>query len=157
MSDTRTVVGINDVWISVDIDDSSDVTIAIGTDTQETWPIEAFFAKDAPKLRELAAAITAAADHIDPPAPSGGASPTPTAEPRQQWAVQHPSVRTTAHNSPWSTLYTLSKLPGGTIVTRHSPDQPWTPTTECMCGGQRRDDGGHFVGCPVRVSGGSQP
>lgn len=67
--------------------------------------------------------------------------------PRRQWAVQHPKVITTAHNSEWSALYTLSKLPGGVLVTRDHPGQPWRPETECVC--ITVPDTGHYAGCPA--------
>ena len=66
--------------------------------------------------------------------------------PRRQWAVQHPQVITTAHDSEWSALYTLSKLPGGVLVTRDHPDEPWRPETECVC--ITVPDTGHYAGCP---------
>ncbi|MDF3046721.1 MAG: hypothetical protein K0R30_2949 [Ornithinibacter sp.] len=69
--------------------------------------------------------------------------------PPRQWAVQHPSVITTAHNSEHSALYTLSKLPGGVLVTRDHPDQPWRPETDCVC--VTVPDTGHYTGCPAAL------
>lgn len=77
---------------------------------------------------------------------SGEGRSEPTPAPRRQWAVEHPDVITTAHNSEWSVLYTLSKLPGGRIVVRDAPDQPWRSETACLC--VTVPDTGHYAGCP---------
>jgi hypothetical protein len=46
----------------------------------------------------------------------------------RQWAVRHPEVLLSVHRSRDSALYTLSKLPGGVLVTRMSDegDDAWT-------------------------------
>jgi hypothetical protein len=51
--------------------------------------------------------------------------------PHQQWAVRHPEVLLSVHTSRNAALYTLSKLPGGVLVTRMSDqgDDAWTPET----------------------------
>ena len=76
-------------------------------------------------------------------------------EPEQEWAVDHPEVRLSVHRSGWSVLFTLSKLPGGRIVTRRGPGEPWTPETACLCG--ERGDQPHYFGCPKRVAEWSTP
>lgn len=78
---------------------------------------------------------------------SGEGRSEPTPAPREQWAVEHPKVNLSAHNSPHSVLYTLSKLPGGRIVVRDAPDQPWRPETRCLCGESKPADR-HYTGCP---------
>jgi len=47
----------------------------------------------------------------------------------RQWAVRHPEVLLSVHGSRNSALYTLSKLPGGVLVTRMSDqgDDAWVP------------------------------
>jgi hypothetical protein len=90
--------------------------------------------------------LAGAPEHVLAALRSEQAAPAP----RQQWAVEHPDIITTAHNSEHSTLYTLSKLPGGVIVTRPGPDQPWTVETECMC--VTVPDTGHYAGCPAALS-----
>lgn len=54
-----------------------------------------------------------------------------TGEVFQQWAVQHPEVLLSVHTSRNAALYTLSKLPGGVLVTRMSneDDDAWAPET----------------------------
>lgn len=54
--------------------------------------------------------------------------PKPT---HQQWAVRHPEVLLSVHRSRDAALYTLSKLPGGVLVTRMSneDDDAWAPET----------------------------
>ncbi|MGW4114793.1 hypothetical protein ACWEFJ_28295 [Actinosynnema sp. NPDC004786] len=68
-------------------------------------------------------------------------------ERHQEWAVEHPSVTLVAHRSGWSVLYTLAHVPGGRIVTRHSPTEPWVPETACLCG-EAKPESGHLTGCP---------
>jgi hypothetical protein len=93
--------------------------------------------KHVPHGAKAARALSAVSSQDTPPPP------------RRQWAVQHPSVITTAHNSEWSALYTLSRLPGGVLVTRDHPDQPWRPETECVC--VTVPDTGHYAGCPAAL------
>lgn len=78
---------------------------------------------------------------------SGEDRPEPPPAPERQWAVEHPDVRLSVHRSEWSVLYTLSKLPGGRIVVRDAPDQPWRPETACLCG-SAKPEVGHLDGCP---------
>ncbi len=68
---------------------------------------------------------------------------------QRQWAVQHPTVQLTPHHSEHAVLYTLSRLPGGTLVVRDGPDQPWRPETGCVC--ITVPDTGHYAGCPAEV------
>jgi hypothetical protein len=66
----------------------------------------------------------------------------------QQWAVEHPEFTLIPHNSPHSVLFTADRIPGGRIVTRPNPREPWTPETACLCGHHKPDDR-HFKGCPA--------
>jgi hypothetical protein len=65
----------------------------------------------------------------DDPRPQGARLRKRPKPPPVEWAVKHPEVNVIAHRSPRSVLYTLSQLPGGTLLRRVNGGE-WQDTTE---------------------------